>query len=100
VNCASVSDRSAKAFALIKKHGGKLKAGYALLGDVELVLIVEIPDIGQAMKTSATLAKLIGTASSTAEAVCIWLNPNFPLQTIQDLAGIDYGMANTSSVTR
>ena len=31
--------RSTKARALIKKHGGKLKVGYALLGDVDLVLL-------------------------------------------------------------
>jgi uncharacterized protein with GYD domain len=45
--------RSTKALALIEKHGGKLKAGYVLLGDVDLVLIVEMPDSGQAIKTSA-----------------------------------------------
>ena len=28
--------RSTKAIALVKKHGGELKAGYALLGDVDL----------------------------------------------------------------
>jgi uncharacterized protein with GYD domain len=54
---------------LIKKHGGEFKAGYALLGDVDLVLIVEMPDLGQAMKTSAALAKLLGVSFSTAPAV-------------------------------
>jgi uncharacterized protein with GYD domain len=61
--------RSTKAIALMKKHGGELKAGYALLGDVDLVLIVEMPDTGQAMKTSAALAKLLGASFSTAPAV-------------------------------
>ncbi len=61
--------RSTKAIALIKKHGGELKAGYALLGDVDLVLIVEMPDTGQAMKTSAALAKLLGASFNTAPAV-------------------------------
>jgi uncharacterized protein with GYD domain len=61
--------RSTKALALIKKHGGVLKAGYALLGDVDLVLIMELPDAGQAMKTSAALAKLIGASFSTAQAL-------------------------------
>ena len=61
--------RTAKTLALIKRHGGEFKAGYALLGDVDLVLIVEMPDLGQAMKTSAALAKLLGVSFSTAPAV-------------------------------
>jgi len=61
--------RTAKTLALIKKHGGEFTAGYALLGDVDLVLIVEMPDLGQAMKTSAALAKLLGVSFSTAPAV-------------------------------
>jgi hypothetical protein len=36
---------------------------------VDLVLIVEMPDTGQAMKTSAALAKLLGASFSTAQAV-------------------------------
>ncbi|HEX6270419.1 MAG TPA: GYD domain-containing protein [Anaerolineales bacterium] len=63
--------RTAKTLALIKKHGGKLRAGYALLGDVDLVLIVDLPDTGQAMKTSAALAKLLGVSFSTAPAVSV-----------------------------
>lgn len=61
--------RSTRALALIKKHGGVLKDGYALLGDVDLVLIMELPNTGEAMKISAALAKLIGASFSTAEAV-------------------------------
>lgn len=63
--------RTAKTLALIKKHCGESKAGYALLGDVDLVLILEMPDIGQAMKTSAALAKLLGVSFSTAPAVSV-----------------------------
>lgn len=63
--------RTAKTLALIKKHGGEFKAGYALLGDVDLVLIVEMPDTGQAMKTSAALSKLLGVSFSTAPAVSV-----------------------------
>jgi len=63
--------RTAKTIALIKKNGGEFKAGYALLGDVDLVLIVDLPDTGQAMKTSAVLAKLLGVSFSTAPAVVV-----------------------------
>ena len=63
--------RTSKTLALIKKYGGEFKAGYALLGDVDLVLIVDMPDTGQAMKTSAALGKLLGVAFSTAPAVAV-----------------------------
>ncbi len=57
--------------AAIKANGGELKSAYALLGDVDLVLIVDLPDTGQAMKTSAALGKLLGIAFSTAPAVSV-----------------------------
>jgi len=61
--------RTTKTLALIKKNGGEFKAGYALLGDVDLVLIVDMPDTGQAMKTSAALSKLLGVSFTTSPAV-------------------------------
>ena len=63
--------RTAKTLALLKKYGGEFKGGYALLGDVDLVLIVDLPDTGQAMKTSAALGKLLGVSFSTAPAVSV-----------------------------
>jgi uncharacterized protein with GYD domain len=63
--------RSDQAKALIKKHGGELKGGYAMLGGVDLMLIVELPDTGRAMATSAALAKLTGVAFTTSPAVTI-----------------------------
>ncbi len=63
--------RSEQAKALIKKHGGELKGGYAMLGGVDLMLIVELPDTGRAMATSAALAKLTGVAFTTSPAVTI-----------------------------
>ena len=61
--------RSDKAIALIKQNGGELKTGYALLGDIDLVLIVELPDTERAMKTSVALSKLLGISFSTVPAV-------------------------------
>jgi uncharacterized protein with GYD domain len=63
--------RSDEAKALIKKHGGELKAGYAALGGVDLVLVVDLPDNARAMATSAALAKATGIAFTTAPAVTI-----------------------------
>jgi len=61
--------RTDKAVELVKQNGGELKAGYALLGGTDLVLIVDLPDTGAAMKTSAALSKLLGISFTTAPAV-------------------------------
>lgn len=63
--------RTDKATALIKQNGGELKAGYALLGSIDLVAIVDLPDTNSAMKTSAELGKLLGISFTTAPAVSI-----------------------------
>ncbi len=65
------AERTDKAVALIKKHGGALKSGYVLLGETDLVLIVDFPDIERAMKASIALAKLLGVSFSTAPAVSV-----------------------------
>jgi uncharacterized protein with GYD domain len=63
--------RTDKVKALIKKNGGELKAGYAALGGVDLVLIVDLPDTARAMATSAAVAKSTGIAFTTAPAVTV-----------------------------
>jgi uncharacterized protein with GYD domain len=61
--------RTEQAIELIKKNGGEIKAGYSLLGKTDLVIIVELPNTEQAMKTSIGLAKLLGISFTTAPAV-------------------------------
>jgi len=63
--------RSDEAKALIKKHGGELKAAYATLGGVDLVMVAELPDNTRAMAASTALAKATGIAFTTAPAVTI-----------------------------
>ncbi len=63
--------RTNQTIALIKKYGGELKAGYALLGKVDLVLVVDLPDTERAMQTSAALTKLLGISFTTAPAVSL-----------------------------
>ena len=63
--------RTEKAEALIKENGGSLVSGYALLGKVDLMLIVDFPGIEEAMKPSVGLAKLLGISFTTAPAVSI-----------------------------
>ena len=63
------TNRTAKAMELVKKNGGEIKAGYALLGKTDLVLLVELPDLGKAMKTSVALSKLLGISFTTSPVV-------------------------------
>jgi uncharacterized protein with GYD domain len=56
---------------LIAKQGGKLTAAYALLGEKDLVLIVEMPNIEQAMKTSVALSHKLDIGFSTVPAVTV-----------------------------
>ena|ERR1700690_1951372 len=61
--------RTKQAMSLFKQNGGELKAAYALLGDIDLMLVVDLPNTESAMKTSAALSKLQGISFSTAPAV-------------------------------
>ena len=65
------ADRTDAARKVIEDHGGKLTSGYALLGDVDLILIVELPSTEAVMQTSAALSKLLGISFSTVPAVSI-----------------------------
>jgi uncharacterized protein with GYD domain len=61
--------RTKKATALIEKLGGRVKGIYALLGQWELVCIVEMPSIQAAMQDSVDLGKMTGIGFTTAPAV-------------------------------
>ncbi|HVU19596.1 MAG TPA: GYD domain-containing protein [Rhizomicrobium sp.] len=63
--------RTDEAKALLKQHGGELKAAYALLGYLDLVFVVDLPDTARAMAASAALAKATGIAFTTAPAVSV-----------------------------
>jgi uncharacterized protein with GYD domain len=65
------SRRTAGAAALIKKNGGELKSGYALLGDVDIVLVADFPDNTKAMKASIELTRQLGIGFRTAPAVSV-----------------------------
>jgi uncharacterized protein with GYD domain len=63
--------RTDDALALIRQYGGEFKSGYALLGDVDLVMILDLPDTERAMQVGIELTKLLGVAFRTAPAVSI-----------------------------
>ena len=60
------SQRTKQAADLIKKHGGQVKAIYAMLGMADLLLIVDLPGVEAAMQTSVALGKLTGVNLCTS----------------------------------
>jgi uncharacterized protein with GYD domain len=63
--------RTEKTKDMIEKLGGKLMGAYALLGEYDVLLIIELPGKEEAMKTSVALSKMLGIGFSTAPAVTI-----------------------------
>ena len=61
--------RTAKANSIVESNGGKMKAAYALLGEDDLVLIVDLPDTESAVKVSLALHRETGVAFRTCPAV-------------------------------
>jgi uncharacterized protein with GYD domain len=65
------AQRTQQAEETIRKFGGSVSGMYALLGEKDLLLITDFPDIGAAMQASVALSRLTGIAFSTAPAVTV-----------------------------
>jgi uncharacterized protein with GYD domain len=65
------AERTATAAAMLEDVGGEFKGGYALLGETDLILIVDLPGVKEAMKASVELNKLLGISFTTAPAVTV-----------------------------
>jgi len=63
------AERTKKTIALIEKFGGKVNAMYAVLGERDLVFILDFPGIEEAAKASIALTKMTGIAFSTCPAI-------------------------------
>jgi uncharacterized protein with GYD domain len=63
------SERTEKAIGLVEKYGGHVNSIYALLGEKDLVLIVNFPDTEQVIKAAVGLSKLTGISFSTTLAI-------------------------------
>jgi uncharacterized protein with GYD domain len=62
-------DRTKKSLDTIKKLGGEVKSMYALLGEKDLLFVVDFPGMEAALKASVALSKLTGIAFVTSEAI-------------------------------
>ena len=65
------SERTKKATAIVKNCGGELKAVYALLGETDVVAIMDFPGVKEAMKASVEITKLLGISFTTSPAVTV-----------------------------
>lgn len=65
------AERTKKAVSLIEKSGGKVNYMFALLGNYDLALIVDMPGVSEAMKTSIALTDLTGIAFTTSAAISV-----------------------------
>ena len=63
------AERTRQVQQLIENSGGKIKSMYVLMGDQDLVLLTDFPDVQSAIKASIGLTKLTGIAFSSAPAL-------------------------------
>ena len=63
------AERTDKAISLIKKFGGEVNSMYALLGEQDLILIVDFPGVERAMKASVALTKMTGISFTSSPAM-------------------------------
>jgi uncharacterized protein with GYD domain len=65
------AERTKEGMKLIEKLGGKVQTMLALLGENDLLFIVDFPDLEKAMQASVALAKMTGIAFKTFPAIAV-----------------------------
>ncbi len=70
----------------IRRGGGEVRAMYALLGDRDVCLIVDLPDSEHAVRLSVRLTRLTGIGFSTSRAMPI---EEFDRLACDELADVD-----------
>ena len=64
-------ERTKKGVEIIEKAGGKVNLILALLGNHDLLLVVDFPGMTEAMKASVALTKLTGVGFNTSPAFSV-----------------------------
>ena len=65
------ADRTAWAYNLVKEMGGQVKEIYALLGEKDLLVIVDLPGVSEAIKVSASMSRHTGIFFATSPAITV-----------------------------
>jgi uncharacterized protein with GYD domain len=65
------ADRTKRGIEIIEKSGGKVNSIFALLGNYDLLVVVDFPGIAEAMKASVALTKLSGIGFTTSPAMSV-----------------------------
>lgn len=65
------SKRTGEAHRLINENGGEIVAQYTLLGENDLLLIVNFPSIEDVIKSSVALNKLTGITFNSIPAITV-----------------------------
>jgi len=63
--------RTVEANNLIKENGGEVVSQYALLGENDLLFIVNFPGVDEVIKSSAALNKLTGISFNSIPAITV-----------------------------
>jgi len=64
-------ERTRQALSVIEANGGTFKSAHMLLGDTDLVVILDLPDTEHAMKMSVELSRLLAISFNTAPALTV-----------------------------
>ena len=65
------AERTDEAVSLLYKFGGQVNSMYTLLGEQDIVLIVDFPDLEQVMKASIALTKMTSISFKTSPAIAV-----------------------------
>lgn len=65
------SERTQRVVDEIEKNNGKVNCMYALLGNFDLVFIVDFPTVKEVMQASINLTKLTGISFTTSPAITV-----------------------------
>jgi len=63
--------RTEMAVNILKQAGGEVKSAYIMLGDKDLVLVVDLPGVEQAIQASIALTKSTGVSFTTSPAITV-----------------------------
>lgn len=63
--------RTVEANDLIKKNGGEVISQYALLGESDLLFIVNFPSVDDVIRSSVALNKLTGISFNSVPAITV-----------------------------